>query len=60
VSVSQPGPGAAEERDRLIKRWHAAGHSELDRHDIPRFADGMEYTIAERIALLAARRKDPS
>lgn len=52
--IYQEQPGAGEARRRLISKWHAQGHDALDAHGIPRFADGLEYTIAERIALLAA------
>lgn len=56
---SQAMPGADEARRKLIVGWHARGHDALDGYDIPRFEDGMEYTIAERIELLAGRPPAP-
>lgn len=54
MPVSTPGPSAREaQRDRIVK-WHARGQDALDAYGIPRFADGIEYTIAERVDLLAA------
>lgn len=55
MSVSGAGPDAGEMQRKRIVLWHADGHDALDRHGIPRFADGLSYTIAERIDLLAAR-----
>ena len=55
MSVSSPGPGAYEEQMRRISRWHARGHDALDAFGIPRRADGLEYTIAERITLLGEK-----
>lgn len=49
-----PEPGALQEQQRRIVIWHARGHDALDDAGIPRFGDGMEYTIAERIGLLRA------
>jgi len=48
------GPNADELRLKQIVTWHARGHDALDRHGIPRIAEGLEYTIEERIDLLAA------
>lgn len=55
MSTGTPMPGAAEGRTRLIVGWHASGHSRLDEFGIPRMRDGLEYTIGERIALLAEK-----
>lgn len=56
---SRAMPGANEARGKLIVGWHARGHDALDGYDIPRFSDGIEYTIAERIELLAGRPPKP-
>lgn len=47
------GSGSREHRRDLIVKWHAQGHDALDQYNIARFADGIEYTLAERINLLA-------
>lgn len=55
MSTSAAGPEAHEHRRRLIVTWHALGHDALDGYDVPRFEDGLELTIAERIERLAGR-----
>lgn len=60
--VSGEGPNAGEERRKLITFWHARGHDKLDRFGVPRFEDGMELMIEERIerlALLGAVTEQP-
>lgn len=59
MSVNQPTPGASDALDKLIVRLHAKGQTLLDRYGIPREADGIMYTIAERIELLAGSPPPP-
>lgn len=55
TGMSQKDPGADGLRVSQIITWHALGHDALDGYEVARFADGLEYTIAERIELLAGR-----
>lgn len=55
MSARAKGPHADELRRDQIVTWHACGHDTLDELGVPRFADGLAYTLAERIGLLAAR-----
>jgi hypothetical protein len=53
MSEQQALPGADEKQTRRIVKWHAQGHDALDDLGVPRMADGLSYTIAERIRLLS-------
>jgi hypothetical protein len=53
---SAGNPDAHHARRLLIVKWHAQAHARLDEENIPRFADGLEYTLLERIDILIADR----
>jgi hypothetical protein len=59
MDMNSKGAGTREAHRDLIVTWHAQGHDALDGYDIPRFADGLEYTISERIEQLAGRPPKP-